>query len=530
LQIPYKHFLILIFWCYITSNNSLFSPRFSPSAIEESLRYLHKFSKDLRILIVKSKCSQEETKNVVRFAASRLPKLVRLDVGGTICDKNLFRSLLRLKYLRHLNVDVSDEVLKQKFNHISPSILTLQLDSEFGPRSGALKKLVSWCPGIQSLSLNLYEISTTPDDAGLLALAKGLPHLRILRILYFETNIRIKPVICLSPGGVLRFAKLRGRDLFKLSLPLPSDFTLNHFQDLLASCPSLLETDFWFQAEETDPAMRSALDIVLPQTKMNHVTLTDMPSAWLGPFTRSIAATVQTLSLRECAGLTFTQIMGVVNECNSLEDLHLHLCCCCDGLAMSSKGRVAVGGGSQTVKHLSLEFCDNDVDLKAPSMARKVLELCRGVRKMKFLEGNAVSPVALLLDRLPSLEELELSMCKLAYPPLRSASETSGGFPHLKSITFESCVNVSDCMLAEMAELSPRLSHLFVDGDYLEEYEETFPSFSGLRRLLGRVETKKLPSYSFGEISDFANYRNFLRTLKCYLYTALKVLSLTLTT
>jgi hypothetical protein len=369
----------------------------------------------------------------------------------------------------------------------------------------------------------------TLDDACLLALAKGLPHLRILHILYDSSDTSMQPIFSLSPGGVLRFAKLRGRDLVKLSLLFPSDFTLNHFQDLLASCPILLETYFWFDTEETGPATRSALDFVLPQTKMKHVTMTHMPSAWVDPFTRSIAASVQTLSLRECVGLSFIQIMEAVNECSSLEDLRLHLCCCDEDLAMNSKGRVAVGGGSQTVKHLSLHFC-GEVDLKAPSMARKVLELCPGVRKMEFWWGHDISPVALLLDRLPCLEELELSLCRLADPSLRSASQASGGFPHLKSITFESCANVSDRLLADMAELSPRLSHLFVDCDHLGKHRKPVPSVSGLRRLLGRVETKKLPSYSFGEIGDFANYRNFLRTLKCYLYTALKVLSLTLTT
>jgi hypothetical protein len=243
-----------------------------------------------------------------------------------------------------------------------------------------------------------------------------------------------------------------------------------------------------------------------------------MQSAWVGPLTRSIAATVQMLSLCECVGLTFTQIMEVVNECSSLEDLRLHLCCCGKDLAMNSKGRVAVGGGSQTVKHLSLEFCGK-VDLKAKDMARKVLELFPGVRRMKFLWGRDISPVALLLDRLPCLEELELYMCELADPSLRSASETSRGFPHLKSITFKFCMNVSDRLLADMAELSPRLSHLFVDLDYMEEHK-TVPSFSGLLRLLGRVETKKMPSYNVEDF-DFANYRNFLRTLKCYLYTVL---------
>jgi hypothetical protein len=195
--------------------------------------------------------------------------------------------------------------------------------------------------------------------------------------------------------------------------------------------------------------------------------------------------------LRKCVGLTFTKIMEAVNECSSLEDLRLHLCCCDEDLAMNSEGQVDVGGGSQTVKHLSLQFC-GEVDLKATSMARKVLELCPGVRKMKFLRGRDISPVVLLLDRLPCLEELELHECKLADPPLGSASETSGGFPHLNSITFESCVNVSDRLLAYMAELSPRLSHLFVDCDHPGDLRKNVPSFSGLRRLLGRVETKKI--------------------------------------
>jgi hypothetical protein len=483
-------------------NNSLFSSRFSPPAKDATLRYLQKFSQEVKILTVKTSKDtdfiEKEMQTAAMEYASTLPKLVRLDVGGgTIWNMNLVRSLLRLKHLRHLNVDVSYQVLEQEFNHSSPSILTLQLDIDH-VRSDEMEKLVCWCPGIQSLSLNLpvYETCMTLDDAFLLALAKGLPHLRILRILYARSNeTDIQPEVCLSPGGVLRFAKLRGRDLVQLSLHLPSNFTLNHFQDLLASCPNLLETYFWFDTKETDPAMRSALDFVLPQTKMKHVTMTHMPSAWVGPITRSIAATVQTLSLPKCVGLTLTQIMGVVNECSSLEDLRLHLCCCRDGLAMKSKGRVAVGGGSQTLKHLSLQFCDNDVALRETKMARKVLKLCPGVIRMTFLRGTDVCPLALLLDRLPCLEELELYESGLEDRSLRSAPETGGDFPHLKSITFKRCKKVSDCLLAAMAELSPRLSHLFVDCNYpyLIERWDAVPSFSGLRRLLGRVETKKCP-------------------------------------
>jgi hypothetical protein len=169
-------------------NNSLFSSRFSPPAKDATLRYLQKFSNEVKILTVKTSedkdCTEEEMENAAIEYASTLPKLVRLDVGGTIYDKNLFRSLLRLKHLRHLSVDVSDLVLEQEFNHISPSILTLQLDSEDGPEAGELVKLVSRCPGIQSLSLKLSQTCMNLDDNCLLALAKGLPHLRILRILY----------------------------------------------------------------------------------------------------------------------------------------------------------------------------------------------------------------------------------------------------------------------------------------------------------------------------------------------------------
>jgi hypothetical protein len=156
---------------------------------------------------------------------------------------------------------------------------------------------------------------------------------------------------------------------------------------------------------------------------------------------------------------------------------------------MNSKGQAAVGGGRQTIKHLSLAFC-NKVDLKAKIMARKVLKLCPGVRKMVFEYGRRFSPLALLMDRLPCLEELELVECDLETLSLQSPSKTSGVFPHLNSITFQACLKVTDRLLAEMAELSPRLSHLFVDCDYLAGSRETVPSFSGLRRLLGRVETK----------------------------------------
>jgi hypothetical protein len=443
----------------------------------------------VKILTVKSKFTyflvEKEIQNALEYAATRLPKLVRLEVGGrAIRDKNLIRSLLRLEHLRHLNVDVAYEALGQEFNHISPSILTLQLDSEFGPRSGELEQLVSRCPAIQSLSLKLPETGMNLNDAGLLALTKGLPHLRILHILYDYSD----PEVCLSPGGVLYFAELRGRNLLKLSLPFPSNFTLNHFQDLLASCPNLLETDFVFKKQETDSTMSSALDFVLPQTRMKHVTMTNMPNAWVGPFTRSIAANVQTLSLNECVGLTFTQIIKVVNECSSLEDLRLELCCC-EGMAMNSEGQVAVGGSSQTVKYLSLQFCDSrEVDLEANIMARKVLELCPRVRKMEFVQGRDFSPVALLLDRLPCLEELELYCCSMESSSVPSASKGNKGFPHLNSINFKRCTSVSDSLLADMAELSPRLSHLFVDS--IHGY---VPTFRGLRRLLGRVETKKCP-------------------------------------
>jgi hypothetical protein len=474
-----------------TSNNSLFSSRFGRSEIDETLRYLHKFSKELRTLIVRKSHGSLLSRRVLN-AVTRFPNLVRLDVGGVIWDKPMIKNLMRsLEHLRHLNVDVAYEALQQEF--IWPTLRTLQLviDREHGQRSGELEKLVSRCPAIQSLSLKLSATPMTLDDDGLLVLGTGLPHLRILHV--FDGDGFLQK-ISLSPGGVLRFAELRGRNLLQLTMPVPKSFTLNHFQDLLFYCPSLVTTDFRFkleEAEETDTATSSALDIVLPQTKLKHVTLTNMPRAWIGPSCRNITANLQTLSLRDCADLTFTQIMGVVNECSSLEDLHLELCCCRYGLAMSSKGRVAVGGGSRTVKHLSLEFCE-DVDLKAKNMARKVLELCPGVRRMKFLGGNAVSPVALLLDRLPCLEELELHECELAKPSLRSASETRGGFPHLKSITFKQCHNVSDRLLADMAELSHQLQHLYVGCDGEAGRRERVLTSSGLRRLLGtRVETKK---------------------------------------
>jgi hypothetical protein len=345
---------------------------------------------------------------------------------------------------------------------------------------------------------NCYDVK----DAGLLALAQGLPHLRTLHML------QVKFDTALSPGGILRFAELRGQGLSELSLPLPSTFTHQHFQDLLAFCPNLLVTSFYFMKQQTDLAMTTALDFVLPETMMKHITLKNMPSAWVGPFTRTIAANVQTLLLTECVGLSLDQIRDTVKECSSLEELRLHLCCCAQGLAMTStKGQVAVGSVvSHTVKHLTLQFCQK-VDFTAKNMARKVLELCPGVRRMQFWEGLKVYPVALLQNRLPCMEELEIYKCSLLSTSVRSAASpttTSGAFPNLNSITFKECKNVSDRLLTVMAELSPRLSHLFVScawrvavmlGPHAPEEDPTtgecLPTFGGLRRLLGRVEAKK---------------------------------------
>jgi hypothetical protein len=477
----------------LIQNNSLFSSHFGPRARDATLNYLQKFSKELRTLTVKSKKvpSQEEMDSVVQFAA-KLPKLVRLDVpGGEIRDKNLFRALLRLEHLQHLDMGVEDQALVQEFDKIFPSILTFRLvlvcfcGLEFGRQ---LEYLVSWFPGIQSLTI--LTISLYQNDAGLLALAEGLPHLRILHML----PEKFYPL--LSPGGILRFAELRGRDLLELSLPFPRDFTPNHFQDLLAFCPNLLATSFCFKKQHPNPPaiLSSPVDFVLPQTKMKTVTMINMPNDWVGPFTRSIAANVQTLSLIESVGLTFDQIREAVTECSSLEELRLHLCCCAQDLAMNSEGQAAVssgGGGGQNVKHLSLQFCQK-VDPEAKSMARKVLELCPGVRRVELREGRKVYPVALLLDRLPRLEELEVYKCSLVSTVVPSELKTtSGAFPYLSSILFQGCMNVSDRLLAVMAELSPRLSQLCVGCDWLEgpTTGECVPTFSGLRRLLGRVES-----------------------------------------
>ncbi len=85
-------------------NNSLFSSRFSPPAKDATLRYLQKFSNEVKILTVKTSedkdCKEEEMENAAieyQYAFfSTLPKLVRQNVGGTICDKN---PVLRIHYI-----------------------------------------------------------------------------------------------------------------------------------------------------------------------------------------------------------------------------------------------------------------------------------------------------------------------------------------------------------------------------------------------------------------------------------------------
>jgi len=116
----------------------------------------------------------------------------------------------------------------------------------------------------------------------------------------------------------------------------------------------------------------SAAEIILPKTGIMQASMILMPSAGILPFSRSIADQVRVLALGQCRGLTFSQIREVMNQCASLEDLRLHLCCCGRGLGMKAEGRVADDGGicSKTLHDLVLVFC-HSVDAAGKSLDGK---------------------------------------------------------------------------------------------------------------------------------------------------------------
>jgi len=433
---------------------------------------LQKFSHELRTLTVTTeKYFQSLTANVALFAAS-LHKLVRLKVESFLISKTLFSSLLRLKQLRHLDMSVEGVALLQSLDHTCPSLVTFNIGFRDGFQSQMLENLVRWCPGIQELYIFFGE---DLKDADLLILAQGLTHLRILQT---------ENTTAVSPAGLLRFAELRGHGLHELNFYFPSGFTMTDFQDLLGFCPNLENGDFSFVDQKNDWTMSNAVDFVLPTTKIKWVSTSFMA---LMPFTRSIAAHVRLLSLSYCRDLTFFQIKEVVKECGCLEDLRLHLCCCRLGLNVEASGRVAAGEGSKTVQELWLHFCEK-VDVQAKSVARKVMDLCPRVKRLQLRRGRKFDPLAQVNNRLPFLEELKVYRCSLVTP---TASNQMGAFPPVKSIIFEECMNVSDELLALLAELCSSLSHLTVSCDYLEGLNggEDVPTFEGLLRLLTLLPT-----------------------------------------
>lgn len=171
--------------------------------------------------------------------AKYFPKLAHLELLECIYLKELFKSLLPLKHLQHLNVVVESEFLVQKLCQSYPLLATLYLGGNLSVGADGLHNLVTTFPGLETLHT---EACTKLTDAGLVLLAQGLPRLRCL-ILKGQTEV--------SPEGILQFAKLRGGSLDHLAISwLPENFTMIHFRDLLAFCPNLLDTMLIFENQK----------------------------------------------------------------------------------------------------------------------------------------------------------------------------------------------------------------------------------------------------------------------------------------
>ena len=92
-----------------------------------------------------------------------------------------------------------------------------------------------------------------------------------------------------------------------------------------------------------------------------------------------------------------------------------------------------------------------------------MLDLATKVRRLKLKFGSRIDLVALLHNRLPFLEHLDLFQCSLA--PLTTAVPTTRNMTvlhHLHSLSLENCTNVTDELVLVLVGLCPCLSDLSI--------------------------------------------------------------------
>jgi hypothetical protein len=230
------------------------------------------------------------------------------------------------------------------------------------------------------------------DDASLLCLAQGLPHLR---------RLQIRGSTSVTHDGMLQFVELRGRDLEVVHVKFPASFSLAHLREFLRRCPNLYEIMFTFvgpqggaeaEADPVDPTF-------MPRSKITEATLCGLSGANVIAFMPSIGSSLRMLDLDRCLGLSLSKIKLLLDLCPNLEVLWLSLCCC--GLPRREDPTAAVqrGGGGSSSRNLTalvLHFCTK-VDRRAEKLAGKLLDLLPQVTRLYVKQACQIDLTGLLL-------------------------------------------------------------------------------------------------------------------------------------
>jgi hypothetical protein len=233
------------------------------------------------------------------------------------------------------------------------------------------------------------------DDASLLCLSQGLPHLRRLQI---RGSTRV------THDGMLQFAELRGRHLEEVHVKFPASFSLAHLREFVRRCPNLYEIMFTFVGQQQGGAMAEADPVdptLMPRSKIAEAILYGMSGANVIAFMPRVGSSLRKLDLDRCLGLTLSKIKLLLDMCPNLEVLCLSLCCC--GLPRREDPTAAVqrggGGSSSSSRNLTalvLHFCTK-VDRRAEKLAGKLLDLLPRVTRLYVKQACQIDLTGLFL-------------------------------------------------------------------------------------------------------------------------------------
>ncbi|CAN0856176.1 F-box/LRR-repeat protein 4, partial [Linum grandiflorum] len=319
---------------------------------------------------------------------------------------------------------ITDKSLEAVGSHCK-SLETLSLDSEFIQNDGVLA-IAKGCPHLNVLKLQCINVT----DEALIAVGKYSSSLEVLALYSFQRftdrglfaigdgckklkNLTLSDCYFLSDQGLGSIAK-GCKELTHLEVNGCHNIGTIGLEAIGRSCTRLTELALLYCQRIGD----NALDAIGKGCKY-----------------------LEALHLVDCSSIGDDAICSIANGCTNLKKLHIRRC-----YEVGNKGIIAVGEKCKSLEDLSLRFCDRVGDDALVSIGQ-----CHSLKTLNVSGCHQIGDTGItaIARGCPELSYLDVSVLQNLGD--MALAEVGEGCPALKEIVISHCRQITDVGLSHLA-------------------------------------------------------------------------------